>query len=575
MKKKISKQMVAFVVAAMLAVSGLSGCGAVKETEIPTETAVLEETTEEVKTEEVEESTEQEETTEEQSEVEEETEKVDWAAIWPETTQQTSVEHLKDANICIDEYRYDPDSDEDSDIWIGYGFQKLFINDEGRNTFPKLAEAIDKYNDGVEASKETFLSEKAEYLKNYNGDDSAAYFKREIKLTRVDDSVFSFIETRNQFKYNGWTQEYYTSAGINIDTDTGEEIKLSDVIADEEKLIGLIYEKLDEWDPTLRERGDNVDDIVIKYINGEYEDELCWVMMPYGITVFFNPGVLIAEAVVPLEITVTYLDNPELFTDKYTADKGNWAIPVSEAYIDVNGDGKSDHVYAESAAGEDSYEETKTGIYVNDKAYTFDNPYSHIKEFNIIKNGDAYYMYVITTQESDIIHTFIYKLSGSEVTFIGEEDGVISSGARDYDNDFDFYRTGCLYNPEKFYLSYTIYMLDVFWGAKTAKIGGDGVASMLDDYYAVSEKVSPEFTAKTDITVKEVDEAGSVGEEKTIPAETKFKIFRCDYESFVDCVLEDGSLIRIEMEKSDPDDIWPDLINGKSMYEVLDTGEAW
>ncbi|MBO4863469.1 MAG: hypothetical protein J5517_03840 [Eubacterium sp.] len=575
MKNRIRRSTVAFIMAAMIIAAGLGGCGQVEETEIPTEETVQEEVTEEAVTEEATESSEQEETSEVQEESEEseaqnydenEAEKIDWAAIWPDISQASEIEHLKDADICIEDYRYFVNSNDREDILLTYKYQEIILDDASRKAFPKLADTIDKYNLGKGESKNKFFlknhtnARKEKYIKSHNYETFNG--EKNVLLSRVDDQVFSFVEIYSTYK--GESIDTYFSSGVNLDPNTGEMIRFSDVIADEDKLIETIYEKLDEQDPGIRGNSDNADSSVVNYIKGENEEDIYWVMRPYGITIFFNPGVIVPRIMGPLEVSVTYLDNPELFTDKYTAENGNWAISLKEAYIDVNGDGKSDHIYweddYEDEDGGDSSYITGISIYVNDKKYSFDyNDYSNDIASTFIKNCNDYYMYVKTTQASDMVYTYVYKLSGSEVTYVGEQDGVIYKG--------------CIYDPEHFYVSHTLFLVQVIYGIKKVKIGDDGLYSNLDKYFTVSEKSSKEITVKTDINVKEVDEAENVGTEKTLPSGVIFKIFRSDYETFADCVLEDGSLFRLEMEKSDSDSYWPNMTNGKGLWEVLEAEE--
>ena len=582
--------------AAMIAATGLSGCGQVKEAEVPTEEATTEEATEVTVTEEATESADQEETSEAkdegegseaQNEDENEAAKIDWAAIWPKISQASPispVEHLKDADICIEDYWESHEIKEDIERYANYSYQKVILNDEGKKAFPKLAEAIDKYNTSAGNSKDRFYSDCSELIDNKNKSDDSEYRdEKNICLARVDDQVFSFRE--NYYSVIGETKGYYSSKGVNLDTNTGEEIKLSSVIADEDKFIETIYEKLNKKYPDLR-NNDYVAYIVSEYIK-ENEDDFCWVMIPNGITVFFNPYNFGTYDMNAHEITVTYLDNPELFTDKYTADTDSWAVTLPEAYIDVNGDGKSDHIYWENDydyENENYYDVMGINIYVNDKKYSF--KYDEFNTNNVstfIKNGNDYYMYVERTGASDIISYGVYKISGSEVTYVDVFGGGFSFNVNDHLNDYhmdrdleshiNIYRNGCLYNPDHFYCCDTLYFAQVFGGIKTAKIGTDGQVNELEEYYAVSEMSCKEISTITDITAKEVDEAGNVGEKKTIPAGMKLKVFRCDNETFADCVLEDGSLIRFEVKKENTDSFFPDFIGEERIIEVLKAEE--
>ncbi|MBO4863470.1 MAG: DUF4163 domain-containing protein [Eubacterium sp.] len=573
MTKSIRKKSIAILFAAMIAAAGLNGCGQVKETEVPTEAAVQEEAADNADVEEAEDAADQ-----DDAAGSDDGDKADADASSVDDAQDTSVAHLKDADIWLSRNTHYVNSDDGLTRLLTCTYDEVMMDDASRKSFPELAEAIDKYNETANDFKENSMAELAEEAKyqfentDYFVSENNEYTdEKKIKLTRVDDQVFSFTES--YYSFAGGAHGYAGTFGVNIDTQTGEEIKLSDVITDEDKLIEAIYEKLDKYYPEVRENYEDADKNVYRYIKGEYKEDMCWAMMPYGISLFFNAYSLGPYALGAQTITLTYLDDPELFSDKYTADNGDWVLSREEALIDVDGDGKSDHVYMENdyVYHEDyNYSEiTATNIYINDNKYTFEEN-SFDNDSLIIKHDDKYYMYVIGVHENDYRLIDFYELSADGAKKIGEYFGNVSPSEMDYDYDSEpnsfTDRIGVIYNPNHFYLSYRLDLLSTFSGIKAFEIGEDGRTHALDELYHVSEKVSPEFTTKIELTVKDVDEAGNVGEEKTIPVGKKFKVFRTDDETFADCRLEDGSLFRLEVDKSD----WPRKIDGKELEEVLD-----
>ena len=454
-------------------------------------------------------------------------------------------------------------------------YDEIIWDDESRNDFPELAAAIDSYNADTLKGSESAIEEYSQTAKQQY-EDNQEYFMEysddyKVNFARVDDQVFSFISS--YYGYSGGAHGYYGNDGVNFDVATGEKIKLSDVISDEDKLLEVLLEKLKTDYPELMENEPGAEENLIGYITGENREYLSWVMMPYGVTFFFNPYALGSYAAGAQEVTITYLDNPELFTDKYSASGDEWAISSSEAYVDVDGDGKSDHIYTDNDYEYyDNYSEVKAiNIYVNDKNYSFDDSCFNYDNIFIAKHADAYFMYVIALHENDYHGIDIYMITGEDVTKSGSFFGNIS--ARDI--GFDYTSTenaysemkGVLYNPNHFYLSSRMDLISTFGAVKTYHM--DKVGRAVPDegqLFRVSDASGPDLSTKVEITAKEVDEEGNVGEDITIPAGKKFKVFRTDDEAFADCRLEDGSLFRLEVDKSD----WPRKINGKELEEVID-----
>ena len=95
-------------------------------------------------------------------------------------------------------------------------------------------------------------------------------------------------------------------------------------------------------------------------------------------------------------------------------------------------------------------------------------------------------------------------------------------------------------------------------------ISEDGLVEPLQDYFDIPADFN--LTSKIDVEGKSVDESGNVGDKTTIPANSNCKLYRSDNETYVDLKLDDGSIVRIEIDDSD----YPHTVNGIDIEEAFE-----
>ncbi len=475
---------------------------------------------------------------------------------------------LKDMDMYLEKYTTYSDADDGHRLFTG-SIDKLILSDEAKAAYPKLAGLIEDYNTQNENTLRDNISDASyaaedyqnnpEYFSEYTSEDS-------LSFCRVDDKILSFTDSFNG--YTGGAHGYYGVSGKTYDLETETEIDLFDVIKDKDELIEYVKGQLDELYPGLRENEPDVDNCLDSYF-GEYADSICWSMEATGITIYFNPYSIASYAAGMQVIPVLFDKNPELFTDKYTNQEGDWACAGSDSYIDLDGDKVIDHVYAEDVIEYyDDYSEIEgIKIYVNDKSYEF-NLHCFKKDCYTVKKGNKYYLYVIGTSENDWRDLYVYQLAGDEVTEAGSLEGAISGPVSYYDYDEISYTNteGQLYNPSHFYMSTRMDLISTFDGYRLYEADENGIPQPVESMYHCSA-TSIEFTSKVELTLDVVDEDGNVIEEdKRIAAGRVFKPYRTDNKKIADLTLEDGTIVRVEVDSSD----WPRKIGGMELEEVFD-----
>ncbi len=474
--------------------------------------------------------------------------------------------NLRDMDVYLEEFTTYENADDGHRLFTGI-VDKVILSDEAKEKYPELSKLIDQYNtlhmdvlndENLETSVIEEDYKNNEYFTEYSSESH-------LSFRRLDDKVFSV--SSSYFGYSGGAHGYYSTSGISYDLETQKEIGLFDVIADKDALIEYIKEEMDELYPGLRENEADVDKNIENYFsNDEY---ISWNMEPFGIYIYFNPYDIASYAAGQQVIPVLFDKNPELFTGKYGAQEGDWAIAGSNAYVDLDGDKVIDHVYAEDVMDyQDEYSEVNgIKILVNDKPYEFD-VYGFRNDKYIVKKDNKFYMYVVSTGENDWKTLIVYSLNGDEVKQIGEQNGGISSPVSYHSYDEISYTNskGQLFNPDRFYICERLDLISTFDGSKMYKVGEDGLPETQEELYYCDNKYF-EFTSKVDLTVDVADEAGNVIEEgREIPSGHKFTPYKTDNKKYAYLKLEDGTIVRITVDASD----WPRKIDGKDLDDVFD-----
>ena len=221
-----------------------------------------------------------------------------------------------------------------------YGQADVFFIDDDH---PALRKKVDSLNEeakkrldsGYAGFRKTADSEYEEYRKTSEG----GYFGRcsyglNRYLARADEKVFSYAEAE---EWVGIKKNSRTVVGVNIDTGTGQDLALDDIVTD-------IYDLVDAIDEALKEEGypDNIEkmtsDEIHKQINSKNfisNDKLSWTIGYEGLNIYCNNTVNFSLAdfgqdAVP--IFVPFAGHEDLFAEGLTD------VPVSYAYqIPVSG----------------------------------------------------------------------------------------------------------------------------------------------------------------------------------------------------------------------------------------------
>lgn len=453
-------------------------------------------------------------------------------------------------------------------------YDELVLSQETKEAYPELAAALDEYNEerkqAVWSDKDSTIEAAREHSVESPDTFSAYQNMNTLFIRRADSEVLSVLQYN--YSYEGGVHGYYGHGGTTFDVRNGKRVALTDVVADQTALADYVTERVKELYPDLESVVGTIEETIQEYFSGQAGYEAAWVMEPYGVTFFFSPYLLGSYADGEQQVTISFSEKPELFTGNYQENKAGWGYRFDECqpqYVDLDGDGSLDQIEVRGGCDEISYEYYKgVEILVNGKSYEGEI-YGYDVQPTLVKNSEGnYYVYVESMEDNDWHGLYLFDINGEKPFKIGETSGTFTSGTLEYSYEEGSYSemTSQLYDPEHFYIGTRMQTLSTYNGSRPYKVGVTGMVEPLLPWFTTSPSIV--LTSKMDLELDVVDEENGETLEAgvRIPAGTEFTIWRTDDESFVDCQLSDGRMVRVPVEAEG----WPQTINGRDIEDVFD-----
>ena len=242
----------------------------------------------------------------------EEKESTDTNALQPFSA--TMIKH----KIQTDYYVYSAEQDEEFP-YAYMTYETFEISDEMQKLYPELSQALLTRSTWNE---EDALKELASREKEYQeaaGDFSwlyvSNYCDKSTMIQRADDKVFSVLVDVNSF-YNGPHPNTYWES-YTYDTQTGEQIPLSDIVTDIKALPQLLLDNLQTINEDYEFSDEEKEDMLGKIEEYVANNEICWVLTGEAFDVFFDAYDLQYYAFGPIFVSLTYEDFPDLLVPQY------------------------------------------------------------------------------------------------------------------------------------------------------------------------------------------------------------------------------------------------------------------
>lgn len=565
------KQGCALLLAAGLLSTSLTGCGLLQRAAEAAKEAVAEVATEAMSV--VKESTEKQETPAATEQTAAQPERTASGAPFLAKTFTITYEAAPDYGGCL----------------VNGSCEAPVLSDLSADQYPQLATALDafakeeikNYNDAVADLKE---QAEMEYKENPERFRDGMYYTSNVQVLpqRVDEKVVSFYSSSSD--YTGGAHGMYGMNGKTFDTQTGEELMLTDVLSDLTNLTEQIKtELLANYDP---EQFDDLDealsyyDVAVTEMTATADNDMGyvypynWALTPNGVSFYFGPYALAAYAAGDQMVTLSYDKYPDIYDPDYLpSDSTGYMIPFAwnlQGY-DIDGDGKAnqitmDYDYDENYEARLALRMTVDGMgtAATDESL-FGTDYDVMCYY--VHTGDGRkYIYCTEDMESDYQEWYVFDLNGSEIKYVGET-GFKRTVSQEDDGTL---RELLLTNPDDMLLAKPFDYLCTFTAVKDYYPGPDGMPVSDEPYFYVYYDCAQEpLVAKTELEYIMLDENGDETKGKGVisPGDT-FRVYRTDGEKVLDVTLSDGTLGRLTITSAD----YPCEINGirdEDCVEVL------
>ena len=431
-------------------------------------------------------------------------------------------------------------------------WQKLKLSDEHSKSYPSLSAAFDKYNEESLTDAKALMYEFTplaaemqgeEYNPVYCGADAKVY------LQRADNYIVSLLEGVE--KYTGGVHPDYFVNGINYKSDSGEKLKLSDVLTDTKELPSILEKKITE----------KYSDVAFSYLKDTFskykEDEFTWTIDYQGITFWFSPYEIASFAVGTLSAKIWFDEYPDMFNKAYAEAPENYVmtLPMRQKLdFDLNrNDDKKDCIEIDTMLDEyGSY--NMLSVTANGKTFTDEDGYAYDFDVYLAHIGDKNYIYSDASSDNDYHMFCTWDVNGDTPEIVQE----LSGTEVDYEYIEEGFEEGTVYkqafnNPEFLRLETRFEILGTRGATATYKLSEkDGKPEMTDKAHT--------FNYGHDVKTAIPLEAELLPDmDKTeLPAGTSLTPYQTDGKTFVDLKTENGSVVRLNIDASN----WPITVKG-------------
>ncbi len=446
------------------------------------------------------------------------------------------------------------------DVTCRVMWDNLRLSAEDEEKYPEMKKNFDEINDKAKEEAEKLLSELITAAKELEGEAENPIYcsgEAEVFMQRADSDAISYLE--KVYVYSGGIHPDYYYHGKNFNTQSGEEIKLSDVISNISELPGLLANEIEE------KYSDVVFTSLAEHLSAYAEEEFSWTIDYQGITFWFSPYDIAAYAVGPLSIKLYFDEMSELFTGEYMENAPDvYAISLPsdlEVEFDLKkNDGKRDKIYLGKSLD-------RTGSYymfnmtVNGTEYINDVNYSYSFDTNLVHMKDRNYIYYVSYHEGDYNLLNILDINDGEIKQVFEMRNTqfAAEFVEEAPGEGIVYRP-FFNNPQDFRLSTGIEIIGNRDAEANYKADANGIPVMNDESFNIETEMSQ--TLKVPLEAKVLPDMKT----ETIPEGTEVWGVRTDKETYIDMRIPDGREVRFDIDVSG----WPRKVNGLPEEECFE-----
>lgn len=437
----------------------------------------------------------------------------------------------------------------------------MHLSEADRKTYPKLEQAVvalmqerketaqGHYEEAMQAAKDTPVEDP----------DHPPFFDvtETVTVRRADSRVLSLAFDGSY--YIGGTHGHCYTVGAVFDTETGERLKLTDVITHEGYFFDYVEEQLKAfWDANYFYEDLNL----IRFLQENLEN-VAWTLDYHGLSIYFQPYDIAPYASSVQNITIPFASHPELIREKYREAPESYGIEMiveKPFFYDVDGDGKMDSLTVCAAKGEYDNYEVQT-VTLNGETFQLDVGIYVIEPVLLHTADGKNYLYIGQQYPDDYWAFEAFNLSEGTVKKMGT---VYSWRHQIFHDRNNLHMRQVLTDPNSFMLDTYTQLLGTAYGYDSYHVGSDGLPVQEHSWYTICFET--ELALLKDITVQVVGEDGEATGTTELKTGDKAVYYRTDGENWADLKLSDGKIVRVYPLNEDGE--W--TMDGERLEDVFD-----
>ena len=307
-------------------------------------------------------------------------------------------------------------------------YSNITMDAEDAAEYPELAEVLEQQFHMRKRSMEDEFDNLVSFAEEALAGIGPAPFRTQIstldlQVRRADSLVVSLLA--DSYADHSLIEGYRAFQGTNLDSETGRELTINDVIRNMDGVVQVIKQELNShmW------AGEFYSETAVEeYFINTPTDGFSWTLDYNGMTFYFMPGDLCEPGFGHQTATVSFAEHPELFEEKYLSEPAEYIAELPKAasfFTDLDGEAGLEELNVTGFMDDGGRFYTSFGIYTDINAhYLYEEIFAFdFHPYYIRTADDRHYLYLFfdqTEEGSREMQLLIYDISGQNFTKVGE-----------------------------------------------------------------------------------------------------------------------------------------------------------
>ena len=329
----------------------------------------------------------------------------------------------------IKSYNHTAEWDEDTAVLLAESkYSSVTMHADDAADFPELAEALEQMRNMRVRSMEDEYDNLLSFAKESLSGEGLMPFRPQIstldvQVRRADNLAVSLLA--DSYADHALIEGYRAFHGTNLDSATGKELMLGDVVKDLAGAAQVVKKELNShmWN------GDFYSETAVEdYFANTPSDGFSWTLDYNGVTFYFMPGDLCDPGFGNQTATVTFAEHPELFNEKYFVEPAAYIMEMpcgNSIFVNLDDDPVLEEINVTGFLHEDDRFYDAFGLYGDtDGEYYYEELFAYdYHPYYVITADGGQYLYLFCDQEEEgnrNMLLLVFDVTGGKYSRVGE-----------------------------------------------------------------------------------------------------------------------------------------------------------